>query len=69
MGNGLLMQSTPRLRRSGWRSGARRDEEAAAKLASLINQTDYYREGRSLEEPGIAGLSKDEIEKVLQEGF
>ena len=63
------MQLTPRLRRSGWRSGVRRAEEAASKLSSLINHTDYYREGRSLEEPGIAGLSKDEIKKVLQEGF
>jgi len=42
---------------------------ATIKLASVINQTDYYKGGRSLEELGIADLSKDELAKVLQEGF
>jgi len=38
-------------------------------FASVINQTDYYSEGRSLEELGIAGLDRNELGKVLQEGF
>lgn len=38
-------------------------------LASVINQTDYYSEGRSLEELGIAGLDRNELSKVLQDGF
>lgn len=38
-------------------------------LASVINQTDYRKAGRSLDELGIAGLSKDELKKALQQGF
>ena len=38
-------------------------------LASVINQTNYYDEGISLEELGIATLSKEELIKVLREGF
>ena len=43
--------------------------DATIKLASLINQTDYYKEGRLLEELGIADLSKEELAEILQEGF
>jgi len=43
--------------------------DATIKLASLINQTDYYKEGRSLEELGTADLSKEELAEILQEGF
>jgi len=38
-------------------------------LASALNGRDYRKEGTSLEELGIAGLSKDELAKVLQEGW
>ncbi len=43
--------------------------DATIKLASLINQTDYYKEGRLLEELGIADQSKEELAEILQEGF
>ncbi len=43
--------------------------DATIKLASVINQTDYYKEGRSLEELGIADLSKEGLAEILQEGF
>jgi len=43
--------------------------DATIKFASLINQTDYYKEGRLLEELGIAALSKEKLAEVLQEGF
>ncbi|MCL0092775.1 NAD/NADP octopine/nopaline dehydrogenase family protein [Dehalococcoidia bacterium] len=43
--------------------------DAIIELASVINQTDYRQQGRSLKELGIADLSKDELKKVLQEGF
>jgi len=43
--------------------------DATIILASVINQTDYYKEGRSLEELGIADLSKEELAKILREGF
>jgi opine dehydrogenase len=38
-------------------------------LASVINQTDYRKEGRSIEELGISTLNKKELDKVLQYGF
>ena len=43
--------------------------DATIKLASVINQTDYYHEGRSLRELGIADLSQKELAKILREGF
>jgi len=43
--------------------------DAVIQLASVINQTNYMREGLSLEELRIATLSKEELAKVLQEGF
>ena len=43
--------------------------DAIIHLASVINQTDYRGEGRSLEELGIAGLDKNALDKVLQDGF
>ena len=43
--------------------------DSVIQFASVINQTNYYREGTSLEELGIAKLSKKELAKVLQEGF
>jgi opine dehydrogenase len=38
-------------------------------LASVINQTDYRKEGRSIEELGISTMNKNELDKVLQYGF
>jgi opine dehydrogenase len=43
--------------------------DAIIGLASVINQTDYRQQGRSLDELGIANLSKDELNKLLQDGF
>ena len=43
--------------------------DAVIEFGSVINQTDYMKEGISLEELGIAGLSKDELKQVLNEGF
>jgi opine dehydrogenase len=42
---------------------------AVIHLASVINHTDYYSEGRSLEELGIAGLDRNELDRVLKNGF
>jgi len=41
---------------------------ALINLASVINQADYWKEGRSLEELGIVGLSRDELLKLLENG-
>ena len=43
--------------------------DAIIEFASVINQTDYMKEGISLEELGIAGLGRDELNQVLDEGF
>jgi opine dehydrogenase len=43
--------------------------DAVIHLASVINRTDYRGEGRSLEELGIAGLDRNELDKALQDGF
>ncbi|HUT72342.1 MAG TPA: NAD/NADP octopine/nopaline dehydrogenase family protein [Desulfatiglandales bacterium] len=43
--------------------------DAVIEFGSVINQTDYMKEGISLEELGIAGLSKDELKQILNEGF
>ena len=43
--------------------------DSVIQFASVINQTNYHQEGMSLEELGIATLSKEELAKVLQEGF
>jgi len=43
--------------------------DAVIEFASVINQTDYMKEGISLEELGIAGLGRDELKQVLDEGF
>jgi len=43
--------------------------DAVIEFASVINQTDYVAQGMSLEELGIADLSKEELLKVLREGF
>jgi len=43
--------------------------DAVIEFASVINQTDYMEEGLSLEELGIAGLGRDELNQVLDEGF
>ena len=42
---------------------------ATINLASVINQTDYYQEGRSLKELGIAHMSRGELVDILQKGF
>ena len=38
-------------------------------LASVVNQTDYLKEGLSLKDLGLQGLNKEQIAKALQEGF
>jgi opine dehydrogenase len=43
--------------------------DAVIEFASVINQTDYMKEGMSLEEMGIAGLGRDKLEEVLEQGF
>ncbi len=42
---------------------------ATIRMASLLNEADYYKQGRSLEELGIAGLGKQELADSLSEGF
>jgi len=37
-------------------------------LFSIINQTDYFKEGRTVEKLGISGLTADELNKFLEEG-
>ena len=43
--------------------------DAVIEFASVINQTDYMKEGMSLEEMGIAGLGRNKLEEVLEQGF
>ena len=43
--------------------------DSVIQLASVINETDYYEVGLSLEELGIADLSQEELMRKLQEGF
>ncbi len=43
--------------------------DAVIELSSVINQTDYWTEGMSLEELRIKDLNKEQLTKVLQEGF
>lgn len=43
--------------------------DSVINLASVINETDYWKEGRSLEELGIAGLSREELLKVVESGL
>jgi opine dehydrogenase len=42
--------------------------DSVIELASVINQINYLEEGMSLEELGIADLSKEELQKVLETG-
>ncbi|MFO7773171.1 MAG: NAD/NADP octopine/nopaline dehydrogenase family protein [Dehalococcoidia bacterium] len=42
--------------------------DAIVHLASVMNQTDYLKKGRSLEELGIAELGKEGLMKMLGEG-
>lgn len=37
-------------------------------LASIINETDYYKTGRTVEKLGIAGMTKEKLNKFLLEG-
>jgi opine dehydrogenase len=43
--------------------------DATICLASTINGVDYYQSGRSLGELGIAGLKREELNKILKQGF
>ncbi|MFO7773265.1 MAG: NAD/NADP octopine/nopaline dehydrogenase family protein [Dehalococcoidia bacterium] len=43
--------------------------DSVIQFASVINQTNYWEDGLSLEELGIADLTKEELVKGLQEGF
>jgi opine dehydrogenase len=43
--------------------------DAVIEFASVINQTNYMKEGMSLEEMGIAGLGRDKLKEVLDQGF
>ena len=38
-------------------------------LCSVVNQTNYWNEGRTLEDLGIAKLNREMLEKVLRDGF
>jgi len=42
---------------------------AVIELASLVNQTNYWEKGRSLEQLGIGGLGREELKRVLERGF
>jgi opine dehydrogenase len=42
---------------------------AVIEIASIINETNYWEKGRSLEELGIAGLDRAKLERVLEYGF
>ncbi|RLC73573.1 MAG: hypothetical protein DRI26_00500, partial [Chloroflexi bacterium] len=42
---------------------------AVVELASVINQTNYWEQGRKPEELGIAGLGREELKRILEEGF
>jgi len=42
--------------------------KALIKLYSVMNETDYWREGRTTEELGISGLSIDKLKKLVDEG-
>lgn len=42
--------------------------KALVTLASVINQTDYLREGRTVEKLGISGLSIEQLNSFLYEG-
>lgn len=42
--------------------------EAMIHLASVVNQTDFYAKGRSLENLGLAGLSLEELKKYFIQG-
>ena len=42
---------------------------AVIEIASIINQTNYWEKGRSLEELGIAELDRGELKRILEYGF
>jgi opine dehydrogenase len=42
--------------------------KALITLASAINQTDYLKEGRTVEQLGLSGLSIDQLNRLLHEG-
>jgi len=42
---------------------------AVIEMASAINEVNYWEEGRSLEDVGIAGLDRGELERFLEHGF
>jgi len=43
--------------------------DAVIEFGSVINQTNYMKEAISLEELGISGFSKDQLKRMLSEGF
>ena len=42
---------------------------AVIKMTSVVNQTNYWENGRSLEELGIAGVDRGQLKRVLEHGF
>jgi opine dehydrogenase len=42
--------------------------DAVINISCVINESDYWKEGRTLEKLGIAGLSLYELRKFLDEG-
>ena len=42
--------------------------DSIIQFSSVINQTNYYQEGMSLEGLGIADLSREELHKFLETG-
>jgi opine dehydrogenase len=42
--------------------------ESIIRIASVYNQTDYFREGRTLEKLGLFGMNKEQILNYVQKG-
>jgi opine dehydrogenase len=43
--------------------------DALITLASVMSGTDYRKDGLTLEKMGLAGVTANELPKVLREGF
>ena len=43
--------------------------ESMIHLASIVNDRDFYSEGRNLDNLGLSGLSMEQIEEYLQTGW
>jgi opine dehydrogenase len=43
--------------------------KALVHMASIINQTDYFKTGRTVEKVGLAGFTVNEVNRFLKEGY